>query len=145
LASEIWKLSATEEIPPISLEWKAVQEQVVSSHALVHETREADSDYFMDELKIIPDKLVVVDKHVEDYPRNKPKIELDKQVIEDQHVKETNVTSVNLLNCGTIIEDNNSDIPFKSKRLRKAPITRTDDFYGNTKISKLRQYFSSLA
>jgi hypothetical protein len=59
---------------------------------------------------------------------DEPKNELDKQLIEDYHVKETSVTSVNLLNCGTIIVDNNADIPFKSKRLRKAPITRTDDF-----------------
>jgi hypothetical protein len=35
--------------------------------------------------------------------------------------------------------NNNADIPFKSKRPRKAPITRSDDFYGNTKINKLRQ------
>jgi hypothetical protein len=57
---------------------------------------------------------------------DEPKNELDKQVTEDHHVKETSVTSVHLLNCGTIIVDNNADIPFKSKRLRKAPITRTD-------------------
>jgi hypothetical protein len=125
---EIWKLSAAEEMPPISLEWKAVQEQVVSSHALVHETRKADNAYLMDELKIVPDELVVVDKHVVDYPMDEPKNEFDKQVIEDQHVKETTVTSVNLLNCGTIIVDNNADIPVKSKRLRKAPITGTDDY-----------------
>jgi hypothetical protein len=25
--------------------------------------------------------------------------------------------------------DNNADIPFKSKRLRKAPVIRTDDFF----------------
>jgi hypothetical protein len=73
LASEIWKLSATAEIPPVSLGWKAVEDQVVSSHALVHETRKADNDYLMDELKIVPDKLVVVDKHVEDYPMDEPK------------------------------------------------------------------------
>jgi hypothetical protein len=46
----------------------------------------------MDGLKIVPDKLVVVDKHVADYPMDEPKIELDKQVIEDHHVKETSVT-----------------------------------------------------
>jgi hypothetical protein len=33
LASEIWNLSATEEISPITLGWKAVQEQTVSSYA----------------------------------------------------------------------------------------------------------------
>jgi hypothetical protein len=97
-------------------------------HALVHETRKAENDYLMDELKIVPDKLVVVDKHVADYPTDEPKTELHKQVTGDQHVKGTSVTSVNLLNCGTIIVDYNADIPFKSKRLRKAPITRTDNF-----------------
>jgi hypothetical protein len=76
LASEIWKLSAAEEIPPISLGWKAVQNQVVSSHALVHQTRKADNDYLMDGLKIVPDKLVV--KHVAHYPMDEPKNELDK-------------------------------------------------------------------
>jgi hypothetical protein len=128
LASEIWKLSATEEIPPISLGWKVVQEQVVSSYAVVHETRKVDNDYPMDELKIVPDEQVIEDKHVVDHPMDELKIELDKQVIEDQHVKETSVTSVNPLNCGTVIEDNNADIPIKSYKLRKAPITRTDDF-----------------
>jgi hypothetical protein len=101
LASEIWKLSATEEIPPISLGWKVVQEQVVSSYALAHETRKADNDYLMEELKIVPDKLVVGDKYVVDYPVDEPKAEPDKQVIEDQHVKETSVTFVNSLNCGS--------------------------------------------
>jgi hypothetical protein len=128
LASEIWKLSAAEEIPPISLGWKAVQDQVVSSHALMHETRKAENDYLMDGLKIVPDKLVVVDKHVADYPMDESKKKLDIQVIEDHHVQETNVTSVNLLNCRTIIVNNNADIPIKSKKLRKAPLTRTDDF-----------------
>jgi hypothetical protein len=128
LASEIWKLSATEEMPPISLGWKAVQDQVMSSLALVHETRKAHNDYLMDELKIVPDKLVVEDKHVDDYPMDELKNKLDKQVIENHHVKETSVTSVNLMNCGTIIVDSNADIPLKSKRLRKAPVTRTDDF-----------------
>jgi hypothetical protein len=42
-------------------------------------------------------------------------------------VRETSVT-VNLLNCGTINVNINTDIPFKSKRLKIAPITRTDDF-----------------
>jgi hypothetical protein len=34
LASEIWYLSAAEEIPPISLGWKAIQKQIVSNCAL---------------------------------------------------------------------------------------------------------------
>lgn len=104
-----------------------VQEQVVSSFALVHETR-ADNDYLMEELKIVPDKLAVEDKYVVDYPVDELKIKPDKLVIEDQHVRENSVTSVKSLNCGTVIEDNNSDIPLKSERLQKAPITRNDDF-----------------
>jgi hypothetical protein len=36
-----------------------VHDQVVSSHSLVHQTRKAENDYLMDELKIVPDKLVV--------------------------------------------------------------------------------------
>jgi hypothetical protein len=28
----------------------------------------------------------------------------------------------------TVIDDNNADIPFKSKRIRKAPTTRSHDF-----------------
>jgi hypothetical protein len=91
----------------------------------------------MHELQIVPDKLVVEDKHVEDYPMDKPKIELDKQVIEDQHVKESSVTSINLLNCGTIIEDNNADIPFKQKGKGKLQLQELIIFYGNTKVSKL--------
>jgi hypothetical protein len=110
---------ATEEIPPISLGWKAVQEQVVSSHALVHETRKVDNDYHVDKLKIVPNKLVVEDKRVADYPMDEPKNKLDKQVIKDQRVKETSVTSVNLLICGTVIVDNNADIPFKSKKAKE--------------------------
>jgi hypothetical protein len=37
LASEIWNLSAAEKMPPISLGWKTIQEQIVSSCALVLE------------------------------------------------------------------------------------------------------------
>jgi hypothetical protein len=35
LASEIWNLSAAGEMPPISLGWKTIQEQIVSSCALL--------------------------------------------------------------------------------------------------------------
>jgi hypothetical protein len=51
LASVIWNVSATEEMPPISLGQKAVQKQVVSSYALEHETRKVDNDYLTDKLK----------------------------------------------------------------------------------------------
>jgi hypothetical protein len=37
LASEIWNLSAEEGVLPISLGWKTIQEQIVSSCALVLE------------------------------------------------------------------------------------------------------------
>jgi hypothetical protein len=41
------------------LEWKAVQEQTVSSYAPVHETSKADNDYITDELKIVQSFLTV--------------------------------------------------------------------------------------
>jgi hypothetical protein len=46
-------------------------------------------------------------------------------------VKETSITPVKSLNCGSLINDNNADISFKSKRIRKAPVTIIDYFYGN--------------
>jgi hypothetical protein len=52
----MWKLFGTEEMPPISLGWRVIQGQVVSSHALVHETRKVNNDHST-ELKIVPDKL----------------------------------------------------------------------------------------
>jgi hypothetical protein len=57
LASEIWNLSAAQEMPPISLKWKAVQEQILSSCALGLEAGKAEG--LIDELKTVPDKLVV--------------------------------------------------------------------------------------
>jgi hypothetical protein len=65
-------------IPPISLGWKAVQERIVSSCALVLEARKTDGDCFMDEVKIVPDKLVVEDKCVVHYSIDEPKTEPDK-------------------------------------------------------------------
>jgi hypothetical protein len=78
LASEIWNLSTAEEMPPISLGWKAIQEQIVSNCALVLEARKAEDDCLMDELKTVPDKLVVEDKYVVDYPIDELKTEPDK-------------------------------------------------------------------
>ena len=52
----------------------------------------------------------------------------DKQVIEDQYEEEISVISVNSLNSGTDTNDKNAEIPNKSKRLRKVPIIRSDDF-----------------
>jgi hypothetical protein len=54
LASEIWNLSVAEEMPPISLGWKAVQDQTVSSCALGLEAGKAEGDCLMDELKTEP-------------------------------------------------------------------------------------------
>jgi hypothetical protein len=71
-------LSAAEEMPAISLGWKTVQEQIVSHCALVPETRKADGDCLMEELKFVPDKIVVEDKCVVDYPIDGPKTEPDK-------------------------------------------------------------------
>jgi len=64
------------------------------------------------------------------------KDEANKLVIEDQHEKETSGVSVTSLNSAIVANDKNAEIPTKSKRLRKAPIARSNDFFfGNTKIS----------
>jgi hypothetical protein len=63
-----------------------------------------------------------------DKPMKELKDEADKQVIEDQHEEETSVISVNSFNSGIVTNDNNAEIPSKSKRLRKAPIARSNDF-----------------
>jgi hypothetical protein len=44
-----------------------MQEQIVSSCALVLEAGKAEGDCLMEELKTVPDKLVVEDKYVVDY------------------------------------------------------------------------------
>jgi hypothetical protein len=69
LASEIWNLSAAaEELSPISLGWKAIEEQIVSSCALVLKAGKAEGDCLMAELQTVPNKPVVEDKYVADYP-----------------------------------------------------------------------------
>jgi hypothetical protein len=63
-------------MPPISLGWKTVQEQIVSSCALVLETRKADCDCLIEELEIVPDKIAAEDKYVVDHPIRAPKMNL---------------------------------------------------------------------
>jgi hypothetical protein len=63
-----------------------------------------------------------------DNPVDALKIEVDKQVVKDQHEIVISVDSANSLNNGTVTNDINAVIPTKSKRLRRAPITKTDDF-----------------
>jgi hypothetical protein len=41
------------------MEWKAIQEQTVSSCALLLKARKAEGDCLMEELNTVPDKLVV--------------------------------------------------------------------------------------
>jgi hypothetical protein len=106
---------------------RVIEEQVVSCYALVHETRKVDNDHST-ELKIVPNKLAVEDKYIVDYRIGEPLTVFDEQVIENQYVKEISITSVNSLNCSLVIKDNNGNIPFKYKRIRKAPVTMTDDF-----------------
>jgi hypothetical protein len=65
-------------MPPISLGWKAIQEQTVSSCTLMLETGKAEGDCVMDELKTVPDKLVVDDKYVVDFPTDELKTIPDK-------------------------------------------------------------------
>jgi len=106
VASEISKLTAIEAIAPISLGWKEEQEHVVSSNVINNETEIVGDDNPMKELKD----------------------EADMQVSEDQHEKETNGASVTSLNSVIVTNVNNAEIPTKSKRLRKAPIARSNDF-----------------
>jgi hypothetical protein len=55
-------------MPPINLGWKTIQEQIGSSCALVLEAWKVEGDCLMDELKTVPNKLVVEDKYEVDYP-----------------------------------------------------------------------------
>jgi len=107
LASEISKLTVIEAIAPISLGWKVEQEHMVSSNVVNNET-----------------DIVGIDNPIKEL-----KDEADKQVIEDQHDKETSGISANSLNTETVTNNNNAEIPTKSKRLRKAPIARSNDFF----------------
>jgi hypothetical protein len=63
-----------------------------------------------------------------DNPVKKLNDEADKQIIKDQLEKETSGISVTSLNSVIVTNDNNTEIPTKSKRLRKAPIARSNDF-----------------
>ena len=54
--------------------------------------------------------------------------EADKQVIEEQHDEETSDVSVTSVNSAIVNNDSNTESPAKSKRLRKAPISRSNDF-----------------
>jgi hypothetical protein len=76
LDAYVRNLSA-EEMPSISLGWKAIKEQTVSSCAPMLEAGKAEGDCLMDELKTLPDQLVE-DKYVTDYPIHKQKTEPDK-------------------------------------------------------------------
>ena len=64
-----------------------------------------------------------------DNPMKEMKNEADKQVSEDQHEKENSGVSVTSLHSAIVTNDNNAEIPTKSKRLTKAPIARSDDFF----------------
>jgi hypothetical protein len=106
LAFEVWKLTTIEATAPISLGWKVEHEQMVSSKVVDNETVTVGNDNPMDALKI----------------------EVDKQAVKDQQEIVISVNSANSLNIGTVTNDINAVIPTKSKRLRRAPITKTDDF-----------------
>jgi hypothetical protein len=168
-----------EETPLITLGWRVMHEQVVSSHARVFETRKRDNVNSA-ELTIVPHKLAIVypigepltvpdeqvietrhvprvvdnhnsadsevvldkpsieDEFIVDYPIGDLLTVPDKLVTENQYVDDTSINPVKSLNCGSVINDNNADISPKSKRIRKVPVTRTDDFYGNTQTSNPR-------
>jgi hypothetical protein len=87
LAPDIWNLSAAGEMPAISLGWNTIQEQTVPGCALVLLAGKGEGDCLMDELQTVPDKLVVEDKYVVDYPIEKPKNELTSSTALE-HLKE---------------------------------------------------------
>jgi hypothetical protein len=80
------------------------------------------------ELEVVPDKPSIEDKFIIDYPIDDLLTVPNKLVTENQYVNETSINPVKSLNCGSVINDNNADISPKSKRIRKVPVRRTDDF-----------------
>jgi hypothetical protein len=56
------------------------------------------------------------------------KDEADKLTIEEQHNKVTSGVSSSSLDSATVTYNKKAEIPTKLKRLRKAPIARSDDF-----------------
>jgi len=63
-----------------------------------------------------------------DNPRKELMDEADKQVIEEQHDEETSDVSVTSVNSAIVTNVNITESPAKFKRLRKAPIARSNDF-----------------
>jgi hypothetical protein len=96
-------------MPPISLGWKTMQEQTVSSCALVLEAGKEEGDCLMDELKTVPDKLLE-DKYIVDYPTDEPKTEPDKPYNSTTEAIRT------------------------YKRSKKPPVTKKNDFNGKRKV-----------
>jgi hypothetical protein len=105
-ASEILDLSATEEIPPISLGWSMVQEQIVQAMLwCLKQGRQMVIVLITNELKIVPDKIAAEGKYVVDYPIDEPKTEPDKP------------------------RNSATKAIRASKRLKKSPVTKKNDFF----------------
>ena len=93
-------------LAPRSLGVKVDQAHVLLSNVINNETERADNDN----------------------PRKELMDEADKQVIEEQHDEETSDISVTSVNSAIVTNDNNTESTAKSKRPRKAPIARSNDF-----------------
>jgi len=106
LAPVISKLTAVEAITPKSRGWIVDHDLVMSNIVTTNETEILGNDGSMKE----------------------PKDEADKQITEDQHVKMSGCVSCNLVESVTSSNDDNVKISTKSRRLRKAPIVRSNDF-----------------
>ena len=93
-------------LAPSSLGVKVDQAHVLLSNVINNETEIADNDN----------------------PRKELMDEADKQVIEEQHDEKTSDVSVTSVNSAIVTNVNVTESPAKSKRLRKAPIARSNDF-----------------
>ena len=108
LALEIMKIKELKKTTPIRLGWKVEQKQVATSEMAVTEARIMYHDILLDNLK------------------DKSNLNMTK----NQHVNKISGNAIKSVNSETITKDlvPESPSPTKSKRQRKAPITRSKDF-----------------
>ena len=114
-ALEIMKLKELKKTTPIRLGWKVEQKQVATSEVAITEARIMYHDILLDNLN---DKFNL-------------------NMTKNQQVNKISGNTIKSVNSEIITKDAvpESPSPTKSKRLRKAPITRSGIFYGNATIS----------
>jgi hypothetical protein len=110
---EIVGVIEKEMVNPIYMGWKLV------ASPLEHETKKVDEDH--------PMKKVEVGRNADNYTVDESKSEFDKRNKGDYQLNEV-VDTGNSVDYGTVVEDMNMDISNKPKRIRRVPITRTEDF-----------------